>query len=318
MDQATRDESSVRDMTADGVPSRRSGAFLNELASRTFASWQASLVGRIFGFLSAVVVLFLTVRLITKFVLPDRERLWAADNLDLVVTNGLGLIGVVAVVWLVASLLPSSIFLRRLSQNSMRLATALLVILTFYAGYASFRNQGRLSSEAALNDAGYDLFAYEMDKTEIRCLYFNYGHSDPDGCLEVIVSKPEMWSLAIFYVEESWFQLKNARDEQRQWGSKYAEQIKYWAQDVGRDPAGLFSYYLISSEKSLESAQQTMVGAGVSIVGICAKYRRVWKTLYRHGKHPPMVSAAAKSCARLSPVDHTILSMKTLQIQDED
>lgn len=318
MDQAMQDDSSARDMPTGGVPWRRSSAFLKKLAWRTFAALRTPLAFRSFGFLIALAVLVLTARLITKFVLPDRDRLWAADNLDFTVTNGLGFIGVVGAVWLAASLFPSFIILRRLRRNLVPLATALLVVLTFYAGYASFRNQGRLSSEAALNDAGYDLFNIEMAKPEIRCIYFNYGHSDPDACLAIIVNDPELWSFAIFYVEESWFQLDNARDEQSEWGSKYAEQIKYWAQDVGRDPAGLFSYYLISSEKTLENAQQTMTNAGVSIEGVCMKYRRVWQALYRRGKHPPMVSAAAKSCAQLYPVDPTILAMKTLPIQDED
>lgn len=278
--------------------------------------WRAILIRGI-NFVALVAIATLVVFQLIKWFVPE-ERLWAADNLDLIVTRGLGLIAIVVVVWGFISLLPESEFFKRARDGLMSLATALLVILTVFAGYASFRNQSRLSSEAALNDAGYTLYNLEMEKTELRCLYFNYGHSSPDQCLSAIVNDPQFWSLAIFYVEESWFQLEGAKKEQDEWGATYAESIKYWAQDVGRDPTGLFSYYLVSSEKSIEKAVGTMLSSGVEIDGMCAKYRKVWRALYKVGKHPPMVSGAGKYCARLSAPEKTILALPELPIRDEE
>ena len=109
------------------------------------------------------------------------------------------------------------------------------------------------------------------------------------------------WSLAIFYVEESWFILTRALEERLNWGSNYAESIEYWAEDVGRDPTGLFSYYLVSSERTMKDAEEAMVKAGVSIPDLCGNFRKVWLALLQKGKHPRLARGAARECGLRPP-----------------
>jgi hypothetical protein len=195
----------------------------------------------------------------------------------------------------------------------MRAGGALLLLLTFFAGYSSFRNQGRLASEAALSAGGYDLYNIEMSRPAIRCVYLNYGYEDARECLTSILSDADSWTFAIYYVEEAWFQLAQAKKEQNEWGSTYAEQVKYWAQDVSRDPTGIFSYYLISSEESLETAQETMEGSGVSISDPCTRFKFVWRSLEQKGELPARVSGAARECARTAPDVPSILAKPLLR-----
>ncbi len=284
---------------------------------RAKETWRGQLAFRLVIFLLAAALILMIVRSAVRFMMPERERLWAVDTLDATVITGLAFAIVAAIVVTLTLLFPRSTSVRRFRTDLITWAGAAVLILTFFAGYASFRNQGRLASEAALNDAGYDLFNIEMSNEGIRCLYFNYGYDRPRECLENIVIDSKSWSLALFYVEESWFQLANAQDEREEWGATYAEEIRYWAQDVSRDPTGLFAYYLVSSENSLENARATMEAADVSINNLCLRYRIVWRALRRRAAQPSRVSRAAKECGRLPPIDPSIMGAATLTIADD-
>lgn len=280
-------------------------------------TWRVDLGFRVVVCSLWAALLLSILRVITGALSQDREGLWAADNLDTAVTTGLAFIILLTAIFLGAAVaFPTSAVAQRLRRDLIRAGGAAVIVLTFYAGYASFRNQGRLSSEAALNDNGYTLYQIEMDHEELRCLYFNYAHQRPKQCLDRIVSSDKNWSLALFYVEEAWFQLSQAQKERKEWGATYAEQIQYWAQDVSRDPTGLFSYYLISSEKSLEDAQSTMSSSDVSIKDLCGRYILVWTALGRYGAQPSVVSGAAKQCAVETGSHHGILDRELLVIHD--
>lgn len=152
--------------------------------------------------------------------------------------------------------------------------TVVLVFVGIYAGYASFRNQTRLAAETALNDGADNLFAIEMDHPEIRCLYSNFGHDDPQACVARLAADRDRWSLAIFYVEESWFTLEKASEDRANWGSQYAGDIAYWADDVSDDPSGLFAFYLLN-QHSVAQAKARMTRAGVCIPDLCGGYSKV-------------------------------------------
>lgn len=152
--------------------------------------------------------------------------------------------------------------------------TVVLVFVGIYAGYASFRNQTRLAAETALNEGADNLFAVEIEHPEIRCLYANFGHDDPEACLARLAADRDRWSLAIFYVEESWFTLEKASEDRANWGSQYAGDIAYWADDVSDDPSGLFAFYLLN-QHSVAGAKARMTRAGVCIPDLCGGYSRV-------------------------------------------
>ena len=79
----------------------------------------------------------------------------------------------------------------------------------------------------------------------------------------------------------------------------------------------MFSYYLVSSEASLEYAENSMRAADVNIPRLCAGYRTVWEALGRHDAQPPAVSLAAKQCALQPPIDQSILAKETFVIGPE-
>lgn len=154
-----------------------------------------------------------------------------------------------------------------------------------YIAYASFRNQARMSAEASLNSEAMILYQIEMASPELRCLYDNYGHARYQQCLDTIVSTEENWSRAILYVEESWYVLIASKADEIEWGSAYSDSIEFWREDIGKDPTGLFSYYLVATEG--ENARARMAEAGVEINNLCENYLRVWNTLARRSANPP-------------------------------
>lgn len=164
--------------------------------------------------------------------------------------------------------------------------TVLLLFVGIYAGYASFRNQTRLAAETALNDGADNLFAVEIANPELRCLYRTYGHDDPDRCLATLAADRDLWSLAIFYVEESWFTLEKAAEDRRNWGSQYATDIAYWADDVSDDTTGLFSYYLLN-QHGPGDIKGEMRRAGICIPDVCAGYAKVRAALTLAKALPP-------------------------------
>lgn len=152
--------------------------------------------------------------------------------------------------------------------------TVVLVFIGIYAGYASFRNQTRLAAETALNESADQLTQVEFARPEIRCLYPNFGHDDPETCLARLAGDPDRWTLAISYVEETWFTLEKAAADRADWGSQYARAIGYWADDVSDDETGLFGYYLVNQE-GVAGAKARMKGAGVCIADLCDSYATV-------------------------------------------
>jgi hypothetical protein len=260
---------------------------LRELRQAPFRRWLVWMAAAAF-FSLAIIVLYL----VTEY--PD--EVWSANTVDTAVISAVVIFLLVSGLVTFSMSKPQIPWLRDVRRNALGWGGAALAILTVYVAYASFRNQSMLSSEEALNDAGYQLYEIEMRQAELRCLYFNYGYSSPRRCLEELVSTPERWSLALFYVEEAWFQLKKANVERSRWGGSYAEEIRYWAQDVERDPTGMFSYYLISSEGSLEDARETMGESAISIGNPCRNFMWVWTALRQRGAEPRHVSGAAREC----------------------
>jgi hypothetical protein len=260
-------------------------------------AWGSYSLLRLLIGLAAATVFIAIVKGLLDWLAPTRDWLWSVTTVDQAVLMGvlgmLILVGLGSALELIWPLLPS---VRRLRKNTIALGSALVVLLSLYVAYASFRNQSRLTAEIALNDEGSALFEIEMAHPEIRCLYFNYGYERANPCLNRLAASEEDWSFAIFYVEEGWFILTRAYDDRIQWGSNYAASIEYWAQDVSRDPSGLFSYYLISTSESLSDARETMRQAGVSIADPCQKYRHVWGFLEQRSVQPNSISGAAREC----------------------
>lgn len=290
---------------------------INKLQEQFLEVWPLlPTLGRWLLILCGCIIIALAGLTLALLVLPG-ERLWSVKTLDLVVRIGLMILGILGIGWLASTLPFLDRQVRRQLRPAMRIGAALLVVLTFFAGYSSFRNQGRLSSEAALGAGGYHLYNIEMGKEEIRCVYFNYGYHDASECRESLVKDMHAWTFAIYYVEEAWFQLAQAKREQDEWGATYAEQVKYWAQDVSRDPTGIFSYYLVSSEPSRRKVRETMADSGVSIADPCLGFQFIWSALERRKKLPTAVSGAAKECAAERPRLSSVLQRPTLPIPDE-
>lgn len=250
-------------------------------------------------------VLILLCAVIACFAFYKPEKIWASKTVDMVVLG--------TIITFLATL-ATSLFMARSSttdpfrplfRRAVSWLGALALLLGFFVAYASFRTQSRLAAEETLTMGGYALYEIEMQKPEIRCLYFNYGHENAERCLETLVSSQELWSSAIFYVEEGWFQLSHANDQRDEWGADYAESIRYWAEDVSRDPTGLFAYYLVSSEPTLDKARKTMAAADVAIPDLCRNYVKVWQALVSRKAQPSRVSGAARECGVKAPMLET-------------
>ena len=173
-------------------------------------------------------------------------------------------------------------------ERLMAIVTAVAIFVT----YASFRNQARLAAETFLNTEGQMLFEMEMANPNLRCLYTNFAHDDPNACLQRFVSDPKEWSAGSFYVEGVIWLLERSRNDQAAWGSIYSEDVDYWREYVNEDPTGLFSYYLVSFNQSPQGAREAMGRAGLDIPDFCRKYRSVHTALERAGAKP----AAAVRC----------------------
>jgi hypothetical protein len=237
----------------------------------------------------------------------NKNWFWAVGTIDGFVLGGiLGLLVAAICKEIFTRIWPDAPVSRWLRRAGLKLGSFVLVILTLYVAYASFRNQSRLASEASLNSESISLYQIEAARPELRCLYFNYGHENANVCLANLVSSSENWSLAIFYVEESWFILSRATEEHVNWGSSNAAWIRGWAEDIGRDPTGLFSYYLISASNTLADTREWMRQAGVQIAEPCENYRRVWAALGEHGHQPASVSGAALECGITDKAVYTI------------
>lgn len=224
----------------------------------------------------------------------QRSDVWSVETLDRVVIVTLAFMaGLVFLSGLLSTWSSPKISGRALKRGVIRGGGAILLGLTLYATYGAFRNQSRLTAEQNLNSEAMQLYQLEIDNPELRCLYYNYGHTTPGRCLANLISTEEKWSLAIFYVEEVWFVLAKAETDEREWGSTYSETINWWRVDVARDPTGIFSYYVVAGEwadepeGAVQRARDYMASARVDMKYMCRRYHRVWEELRRSSAQPP-------------------------------
>lgn len=226
------------------------------------------------------------------------DPVWSVGAIDRIVKALLAILLCVFVLLAAAyTIYPQSQTSRRFRRSVVSLGSAAFVIMGLYVGYASFRNQTQISAEASVNEEGMNLYALEVEREELRCLYFNYRAADPVACLDRLIANEGLWSLAIFYVEEGWFLLGKSQRDRLIWGSQYGDSIDYWAADVARDPTGLFTYYAVASEAGepnpVASARRMMDQAHVCVPDICAKFNFVRGALERAkvdpGGHNPCI-----------------------------
>jgi hypothetical protein len=203
-----------------------------------------------------------------------------------------GVLDLIAVVLLMASgLIIGTLILGRMSGKTSETlngsmanwATAIVGVAAVFLAYGSFRNQTRLAVEAQLSQESEHLQAMEMADPNLRCLYDNYGNPNYGECLAIAVKDSASWSKVMFYVEESWFVLEKSAEDRTNWGSKFAEDLKYWAEDVSKDPTGIFTYQLVSTEGGVDEARKVMRKAGVCIPDICQRYNLVYDRLAKKG-----------------------------------
>lgn len=218
--------------------------------------------------------------------IPTRGTLWSVGTLDRVVIFTLGSAFLLVIfIGILRFWSSPGISVEDIRKGIISGGAVLLLVLTLYATYGAFRNQARLTAESSLNGDAMQLYQLEIDHRELRCLYYNYGHANPDRCLEHIVSSEERFSLAFLYVEEVWSVLRRAGEDEREWGSTYSRSIDFWRDDVSLDPTGLFAYYAVATEGP-ERAAAFMGSAEVRIADLCANYRKVRAALARHSAAP--------------------------------
>lgn len=224
-----------------------------------------------------------------------RAAIWQGSVLDLIVIFTVIVLLGLSAGYLLQTKNLVECDLRALRERYFAIGGSLLAIAGLYVSYATFRNQTRLTAQQALNEEVMSLYVIEMGEPDIRCIYYNYGFPRQRNCLTRIVSDPEKWSLAIFYVEEAWYALKRGRRERIEWGSDYSNTVQFWIEDLGRDPTGLFSYYLVASEETLDDAVNEMRLAGVHAEKssewaekhLCHRFAIVWQAL---GSNRPRIS----------------------------
>ncbi|WP_156400546.1 hypothetical protein [Caulobacter sp. Root655] len=163
-------------------------------------------------------------------------------------------------------------------------------MLALLLTYWSVRIQSRLAADIALNASGEIFVEHETAKENFRCIYVWHAHSDNDKCIKNIMKDGSSYSEEMLYIEEVFFILKKAKSDRKIWGSGYAKEIEYWANDVSADPTGIFSYQLVVENP--KDFEREMKDAGVSIdrVRLCRNYRKIWTILARNGANPdPLV-----------------------------
>lgn len=163
-------------------------------------------------------------------------------------------------------------------------AGVIAVIAGVFTTYATMRNQLRITAETLLSDEGMHLYGYEMTRPELRCLYDNYATEDWTACLDRLAKDQGLWSLAIFYVEEAWFMIDKSIDDRESWGSIYADDLRYWAEDIAKDRTGIFTYYLVASSDSVCEARNRMIKAEICVPNLCEKYDLALASLKKAGR----------------------------------
>ena len=187
--------------------------------------------------------------------------------------------GVVGLIFSLAKLIASAVFLYVVAvavayhqDRTVDLAKwlsaapkvlAFCVVLTgLYVTYSVFRNQAQQNAEIELNNHGSDFVSWERSSPEIICLYEWHAYDEPDKCRRNILMDPIKYRNAMLYMEEAIFLLETARSDRERWGSRYAEDVKFWAEDISADPTGLFAYNLVSEN---DDPQDTARRAGLDM-----------------------------------------------------
>ncbi|HEY9217471.1 MAG TPA: hypothetical protein VIO94_05430 [Phenylobacterium sp.] len=228
---------------------------------------------------------------------------WSVQAIDVVVFGVMIVVPAILIARLIVTNVIAGQRLRfELSENLVIIFVGLLAV---YVAYASLRNQTRQAAEISLNAEADALFAFEMDDANgLRCLYPQLGWDNPAACRANFTASPGAWSKSVDYVEESLFMLKKARRDRRQWGSSFAKEIAYWADDVSADPTGLFSYYLVSNNDDLAQAKAEMREAGLCMPNLCHGYSAVRSALGPNAdrgrppacRTPQEIASAAVGC----------------------
>lgn len=246
--------------------------------------------------LVAVAVFTLAILVLFAIWWSQRGSLWSGSTIDAVVRGTISFATVALLGGVVVALIFPGFFSRQMLRDVVvPIGGAVLLVITLYVGYATFRNQTRLTAEADLNAEAMQLYELELANPQIRCLYYNYRSEDSNRCLERIVADPQIWSLTIFYVEEAWFVLTKAGRDRDEWGSTYAASVQFWVDDVELDPTGMFSFYLVMSSDTLREARAVLAQTGVEMgtEQLCVNYGRVWRELARRRSAPPVVGWCA-------------------------
>lgn len=167
------------------------------------------------------------------------------------------------------------LFRRRLLSDLPPLATAVGVLL---AGW-TVGIQARQTAEIALQASGDELVKIEMANDDLRCLYSWHGWDREDECLATIARSGEKYRLAMLYIEEALYLIENAIHHRRMFGSRYADDIKYWTADISADPTGLFSYQAVVENPDDPVGYLRSVRVDIEPAKICENYRKVRNAL---------------------------------------
>lgn len=147
-----------------------------------------------------------------------------------------------------------SIKLRRHFSAASLALTFSIAVAGVYVTYSIFRNQAQQNSEFALNNHGTNFVNWERERPEIICLYVWHAFDDPAECRSLIFASPSSYRATMLYIEETLFLLETAVTDRSRWGSRYAQDIDYWAEDISDDPTGMFAYNLVSENADPQAA----------------------------------------------------------------
>lgn len=207
--------------------------------------------------------------------------IWSLERTDNIVGMmfGLGTAIILALIFYVSFLVIAwtnnwTIKLRRkLSCVSLAL-TLSIALIGVYVTYSIFRNQAQQNAEFSLSNQGTDFVNWERESPEIICLYQWHAFDDAVECRKAIFASPFAYRKTMLYIEETLFMLETAEADRDRWGSRFAEDIKFWADDVSEDPTGMFAYNLVSENRD-PAAAAGRSGLSMSPEKLCSGFAAV-------------------------------------------
>lgn len=156
--------------------------------------------------------------------------------------------------------------------------TAAVAMLGIVVTYSIFRNQALQNAENSLNEQGTNFVNWERSAPEVKCLYEWHAFDDASRCLDLISASPDTYRNVMLYIEEALFLLETAESDRKNWGSGYADDVKYWAEDISADPTGMFAYNIVSeNDDPLAMVESTRLSMSPS--QLCDGYERVVRHL---------------------------------------